>query len=582
MRPLDWSAALNGSSNLWEIRGVFRNFIVYPSIQISILLFSVGLFLKIYCTIALEKKRLVSRTNEFTKNAYFKKQLKTISYGVALILVSGAVNQSIVWFRIPSLRESPLAQNIMIRWWKDWKNRIQTAKAPQLTQVKLNKARSLIKRYSQMEGDQFPEEPSPDKPISLVHSVFSSPRHTEKLRAAFGLPPKGKLNVILVFLESARAFELFDPHLGPEVYPNLRRIFAKNGLLFTQVYSAAKYTVEGQFSTLCSALDRMDGPTVYTSVPYLKAQCLPNLLVNNGYETYWMNPFYKSFSGKYVFESNHGTQNFFDRVLFHEQKISDEINKTEWGISDEVFLTQALSKLSEIYSYGKPFFAHLLTTGTHVPWREFPEFKISETLNDLTQSAPNHHAYLSSIKAMDSALGHFLDRFFETPMANNTIVLLASDHGTGIFPNYPELYKWQKRLLWPRIILGAVTRNRKNDRENPGTIQYPVNQLDIAPLIASITGLQGETSWLGRDPTLGSGTPWISRVDQKLSYRTQTQLCTHVPTQERTLCRETPPQLDPLFELSLPEKKEDPQLTQILTEVVQANENLLNSGSLAN
>jgi hypothetical protein len=104
--------------------------------------------------------------------------------------------------------------------------------------------------------------------------------------------------------------------------------------------------------------------------------------------------------------------------------------------------------------------------------------------------------------------------------------------------------------------------------------------MDMAPLIASVVGLEGKVSWLGRDPTLGSGTPWISEWENKISYRTPHVLCTFSMEVGREICRSVAPDSDPLIESTFSERSEDWVVSEDLHQVIRANETLLDSGRL--
>ncbi|MBF0236326.1 MAG: hypothetical protein HQM12_01360 [SAR324 cluster bacterium] len=105
-------------------------------------------------------------------------------------------------------------------------------------------------------GHQFKEPPVSDTQWPLWRHMDRNPVQMHDLRQQFGFSEDKPVNVIVIFVESMRAFELLHPDIGPRVYPRLRSILWNNSMLFTQAYSSsftAGQTVRGQFSTLFHA-----------------------------------------------------------------------------------------------------------------------------------------------------------------------------------------------------------------------------------------------------------------------------------------------------------------------------------------
>jgi len=93
--------------------------------------------------------------------------------------------------------------------------------------------------------------------------------------------------------------------------------------------------------------------------------------------------------------------------------------------------------------------------------------------------------YLASIAFADEMLGRVLDAWESSPEAENTIVVLWSDHGWHL----GEKQHWRKFALWQRavrvpmiVVAPGVTK--------PGThYDRPVSLLDIYPTVAELAGL---------------------------------------------------------------------------------------------
>lgn len=150
----------------------------------------------------------------------------------------------------------------------------------------------------------------------------------------------------------------------------------------------------------------------------------------------------------------------------------------------------------------------------HAPWynpREyFERYPLGEVelppykADDLDDIAPSHHdrqrmkpimeagawkdavqAYLSSITLADDAVGRVLDALDESGRADNTIIVLMSDHGyqLGEKNQREKETLWEPSLRVPFIIVApGVTR--------PGSrSSVPVSSMDLYPTLVDLAGL---------------------------------------------------------------------------------------------
>jgi arylsulfatase A-like enzyme len=111
----------------------------------------------------------------------------------------------------------------------------------------------------------------------------------------------------------------------------------------------------------------------------------------------------------------------------------------------------------------------------HNPWLN----RIRQT----NQWKPAIQAYLACTALVDDLVGQIVEALEESPYADNTIIVLWSDHGFQL----GEKGRWGKYSLWERatrvnlmwVAPGVTT---------PGTsCEKPVNLLDIYPTLASLT-----------------------------------------------------------------------------------------------
>jgi choline-sulfatase len=119
-------------------------------------------------------------------------------------------------------------------------------------------------------------------------------------------------------------------------------------------------------------------------------------------------------------------------------------------------------------------------------------------------------AYLASITCADDRLGQVLDALDKRPDADNTIVVLWSDHGWHL----GEKQHWHKSTLWeestrvPFIVCAPGY--------HPGTCSRPVSLLDLYPTLNKLAGLDAIESHDGhslvpllRNPTVDWDRPAV-------------------------------------------------------------------------
>lgn len=92
-------------------------------------------------------------------------------------------------------------------------------------------------------------------------------------------------------------------------------------------------------------------------------------------------------------------------------------------------------------------------------------------------------AYLASITCADACLGRVLDRLEETGQADNTLIVLWSDHGW----QFGEKLAFRKFTLWERAL--RVPFIWAGPGVNPGRSAEPVSLLDLYPTLCARAGV---------------------------------------------------------------------------------------------
>lgn len=400
----------------------------------------------------------------------------------------------------------------------------------------------------------------------LLRQIDTIPEDSEQLRQRLGLPLQGPLNIVVLFVESWRAYEVFHPELRKIVFPHVSDVLDKHSIAFKQAYSSsfrAGQTVRGQFSTLCSMLPNMTGAAEYIAHTNVRLTCMQEFLKNNGYQTVWMNSHDSTFHHKRYFEVLHGTQTFYDKQHYLSRGITEQIGNM--GLADGPVLQESLRLMVELANKGQPLFANVLTTSSHHPFSVIPQGKLPSALAEQTKESKGYQGYLSRMIYVDRALGDFFEAFFKSPIADNTVIALLGDHGTPQMPNI-ALTAAQRMEMMFRIPIALITKNMPQ----PQVIETPVHQIDVVPTLTRISGLHGPMTWVGKGLLSGEGSAWMYQTEEEhVSYRTSARGCYSL-NGEALRCFDVQDK-DPLYDAHVQEVPEDVQTSLYFKRVVEAN-----------
>jgi arylsulfatase A-like enzyme len=391
----------------------------------------------------------------------------------------------------------------------------------------------------------------------LVRTREATATHTRALRARLGLPTEGPVHVIVLFLESVRAFEMEHPALWPSVFPRTRALLAQHGLRFPTAYSSAwggAQTVEAQFETLCSLLPNFRGAAVYRAYPDVRVRSLAAVARDHGYHTVWISGSPEQLLNKRGFESRHGTDRFFG--LEYLSAIPFESTHDWCGYPDERMLQEAVRICEREAQDGRPVFANILTLNTHHPVTEIPEGPVPPALRAAATQWPaqkDYVGYLSRLRYLDESLDRFFSALFDGPLGDRTLVVLLGDHGQRYTPHLP-IAQHQVVELMTRIPFGIVTKHLPA----PGAISYAVHQIDVAPTVADIAGFREDVPWLGRNALDGPGSPWVLAHDEQLHYRFGDHACYTLEGDDAPRCYRIDAGTDPMLRAELSPVRADP------------------------
>lgn len=131
--------------------------------------------------------------------------------------------------------------------------------------------------------------------------------------------------------------------------------------------------------------------------------------------------------------------------------------------------------LSDVPLYGKAMAYGTLPKGDH---REVLD--LSDTYwKELVR------AYLACTTFVDHQIGQVINALDRSPHANNTIVVVCSDHGQHL----GEKLHWRKQCLWEEATKVVLFISRPNQKHQSTTNDCPVSLLDVYPTLSSLCRL---------------------------------------------------------------------------------------------
>lgn len=316
----------------------------------------------------------------------------------------------------------------------------------------------------------------PDYPLLKLPKPVAADAAPARIDAA--APP----NVVLILMESVRAFESGAYGAEPSFTPQLDRL-AGEGLLFSDFYANGSQTVRAELALLCSFYPNLAGPPIYRIHTGLRLRSLPTILAERGYTTLWISGFKKNYANKFAFLSRHGIQKFFD-----DRDLPPETPRLGWGASDEAILAQAEAVLDR---QDPPFFAEIMTLSNHWP------FDWPYPTRDRTPAVGGEERYVGFTRGTyytDWAVGRFIERVRDKPWFANTIFALVGDHGIWVFPEHERLATIQKQEAYFRVpfLLYAPSLIE------PGVVDAVGSQVDFAPTLLHLLGIRSRNAFVGR------------------------------------------------------------------------------------
>lgn len=245
-------------------------------------------------------------------------------------------------------------------------------------------------------------------------------------------------NIIFFILESFTA-DVIEPLGGLKgIAPNLNKLCSE-GVLFDNFYASGDRTDKG----LICLLSAYPAQPQTSIIKYpAKTQNLPYLnhyFEDLGYNTSFI------YGGDIDFANfrSYLTNCRFDQITCDED-FPDELNKSKWGVHDDIVLERAFAECDTAKS---PFFKVILTLSSHEPF-DVPIKHIKGTHID--------SLFLNSCYFTDSTIGTFINKAKATSWWENTLVVFVADHGHRQPGN--KQAKDKERFKIPLLMVGGALK----------------------------------------------------------------------------------------------------------------------------
>ena len=317
----------------------------------------------------------------------------------------------------------------------------------------------------------------------LVSSPHLWTHRNEYIRRLTGARP----NIVLIVIDTLRADRMGCYGFPANTSPELDEM-ARGGVRFANVVAQCPWTRPSIGSMLTSLYPRTIG--IYKEMNDSlndRFVTLPEILQDNGYRTVGLtaNP-----SINKVFNFHRGFDEYVEStVVFTFMKPGQgqvSLKKRNLPSATDLF-----DRALELIDAGgdQPHYIQLVVMEVHEYYQRGERSMIRAPFS-LMFTGRSVAAYLQAVRQLSSDIGDFVEALRSRPGFEDTLVVLASDHGEGLLdhPDMPRsrghgLYLYESQLLVPLILYPLASDLSAK------TIEQPVRLLDLMPTVLDYAGL---------------------------------------------------------------------------------------------
>lgn len=341
-----------------------------------------------------------------------------------------------------------------------------------------------------MLGASFLVHPGVQNVYSLHAGALTQPSGTSRFGDIYASPsikgmPSGSFNLVYIYAESLER-TYFDDRLFPELVVKLKEL-EQNALSFTNIeqLSGTHWTIAGMVASQCAIpLVTASGGNSMSGIDRFLpgATCLGDVLRSKGYSLTFVGGADLNFAGKGKFLASHG----FSEVLGKKElqgALSDPENINAWGLYDDFLLDHAFQRFEALAQADAPVALFALTLDTH-----HPKGHLSRRCGTrLYQDGKND--ILNAVHCSDLLIAEFVDKLRRSPHAENTLIIIGSDHLAMNNTATDLLTKGDRKNLF--MVIDPSSKRR-------GFVSKRGTTLDIAPTVLELLGYTAPAFGLGR------------------------------------------------------------------------------------
>jgi phosphoglycerol transferase MdoB-like AlkP superfamily enzyme len=362
-------------------------------------------------------------------------------------------------------------------------------------------------------------------------------------------PAYGRLNVVVIVEESfgCEHVDACGADLG--LTPAFDAL-SRQGLFFSQTYATGTRTVRG-LEALSASLAPIPSESVLKRPGYEQIATWGEIMQAQGYRNSFLYGGFCQFDNMNHFFAAHGFR-ISDRSDIKEARFANI-----WGVSDQDLFTHSLAYFDREHASGKPFFAFIMSTSNHKPYT-FPA--------GVAQAPAKGGGRAAGIRYADHALGEFLAQAASHAWYRDTLFVIVADHGARVYGKQRiPMYSYHIPLL----ILAP-------GRIEPQVLDTPASQVDVAPTVMSLLGLDFSAPFIGRDLLAPSSRP----VTLLFNHNHDVALLRDSHMAVLGLKNSADVYDYQLGSRAIGQRVDDPQLLQLATAYYQTTFNLFKQGRL--
>jgi phosphoglycerol transferase MdoB-like AlkP superfamily enzyme len=294
-------------------------------------------------------------------------------------------------------------------------------------------------------------------------------------RRVAGDPARPRLNVV-IFLEESLGSEFWGC-LGraDTLTPEMDKLAAQEGMLFTNIYASGNRTVRG-FEGVLSSFPPLPGESIVKRDRSDNVETIARVLKRDGYTNVFLYGGRGLFDGMRSFAVRNGYDRFIEQKHFEHPTFS-----TIWGVCDQDVFLRGVEEFRNLAKTGQPFCGTILSVSNHKPYT-YPKGTIPED--------PDQKRRENAVKYSDYALGRFFEAARKEAFWTNTIFVVVADHGARVYGEQSiPIHSYEIPLL---IAGPAVV-------QSPSRISQLGCSLDVPTTILGLLGRPYETLFFGRD-----------------------------------------------------------------------------------